>query len=61
MSEPTAPQRYLFRKCLNAECSVMIGWEIGALQGFAMCKWCADDRAHWQIAARKRQAEQVPS
>lgn len=41
-------QRYLFKKCENKECSVMIGWSIGALQGNAQCKWCQDGKAAWQ-------------
>lgn len=45
-----APQKYLFRKCEHRECSVMIGWQAGALQGQTECKWCSLGVSHWQVA-----------
>jgi len=46
--EREVKQRYMFKKCENADCSVMIGWTIGARQGMAQCRWCQDGQAHWQ-------------
>lgn len=42
------PQKYIFRKCANEPCSVMIGWRVGALQGNGQCKHCQAGVAHWQ-------------
>jgi hypothetical protein len=43
-------QKYLFRKCEHRECTVMIGWQAGALQGQTECKWCLHGISHWQVA-----------
>lgn len=50
VSEP-AKQKYLFKKCENRDCTVMIGWVIGARQGQATCKHCQAGVAHWQREA----------
>jgi hypothetical protein len=43
------PQKYLFRKCEHRECTVMIGWQVGAMQGQTECKWCQNRVSHWQL------------
>jgi hypothetical protein len=45
----------LFKKCEHKECTTMIGWQVGALQGQTECKWCQLGVSRWQIA---RQAAQ---
>lgn len=54
--EQTAP-RYLFRECVTPNCSVMIGWVVGSLQGVTTCKWCQSGTAYYADGSLQRNRE----
>lgn len=48
---------YLFRECSTPNCFVMIGWEVGSIQGIATCKWCQAGAAYYADGSFRRNRE----